>query len=384
LTELRIAQNLVNGAWLGFVTMGPKNKQDDRLCFNRVKELFRFHRKHEHVVGNTVSRAEICLVKPSLSASQASFEEYRGMMRILSEAGLAFDIMEDLVVGTSHPPRSLGEYKAIVLPDCSGLSQSSCEALDGFMARGKALLASGMLPVGSDGSNLCIKSLGINNISGMHPQGPGNYFRIGNNFKRRIQDRTMENLDIVYLDSDVLICTPESDSAGYLRLIPDVKFGPPEKCYYAEETDMCGLIVNSNAKAAWFPWRIGRHYERRSHPGHALLITATLRDILGLSPVLSVGGKPFIEVVHRGAPDGSFEYIGLVNHTGQNATAFHDCVPLRNTAVSLSATYAVSSVSLLRAATDVEWHQTTEGHLHFEIPQIDRFEIACIKAGETS
>ena len=50
------------------------------------------------------------------------------------------------------------------------------------------------------------------------------------------------------LDEDMLDLEIREEAFAYLGYMPACMFGPPEKCYYTEETNKPGLVVNSYGK----------------------------------------------------------------------------------------------------------------------------------------
>ena len=52
LTALRLVQDLVNGGWLDYYVIGTLVNQDDRLCFDLVKDIYRFHKENESYYTN--------------------------------------------------------------------------------------------------------------------------------------------------------------------------------------------------------------------------------------------------------------------------------------------------------------------------------------------
>ena len=56
---------------------------------------------------------------------------------------------------------------------------------------------------------------------------------------------SMTDRDLLYFGDTFVFNEYESSATGHLRLIPPHWFGPPERCYWKEETDLPGLVVNA-------------------------------------------------------------------------------------------------------------------------------------------
>ena len=52
---------------------------------------------------------------------RGSREEYEGMIKLLSEEHIMYDIIEPSALGTDRTPRKLNEYEALILGDVSSM-----------------------------------------------------------------------------------------------------------------------------------------------------------------------------------------------------------------------------------------------------------------------
>jgi hypothetical protein len=76
---------------------------------------------------------------------------------------------------------------------------------------------------------------------------------------------------------------------------------------------------------------------------------------------------------------GAFEWIGLVNHSGHNGTAFVTGIPLHDVRLRVLPAAKVARVRLLHAQRQLDFAVDQQGWLTCTIPQIDRFEIALLE-----
>lgn len=100
-----------------------------------------------------------------------------------------------------------------------------------------------------------LKATGVEAVGKIHPHQRGTYFRIRPEDHRRLRNPELGTLDLVYLDSQFCECRPVAKTEGLLRLIPVGMYGPPEKCYYTEVTDIPGLLYSrfGEGACAFFP-----------------------------------------------------------------------------------------------------------------------------------
>jgi len=412
LNELRLVQNLLNGGWLDYYVIGPLQRQEDRLGLGLVRDVFRFHAQNERWFTNTRSAADVCLVK-------GGGQEYAGLFRILAENHILFDVMSLSAIAEEQTPKALEDYPLVVLPDVRNLSEALCSRLDAYVANGGKILMTGMTSTrdaqGNPRGALGLKAAGVREKYKMRAHKRGTYLRIGAEDKKRLAcpefsavlrtpyggHLTLDALDLVYLDSDFLECEPVGNTEGLLRFIPVGMYGPPEKCYYTEVTDIPGLFHSRFGKGscAFFPWHIGRHYQKRSNHGHSLLVTAAIDGLLGLERSVIIDASPLVEVSRQVSIDGGFEWVGLVNHSGQNGTAFHKPIPISGIRVRLKARRGVRRVRLLRdpslpvsawpshdgrepkAGEYLKFSVVKDGWVECVVPRLERFEIVLFEYG---
>ncbi len=383
LTELRLVQDMLNGGWLDYCVIGTIENQEDRLAISNVEDIFNFHSQNEKWLSNTKPAAALCLIKGD------NRNEYKGLFRILTENHILFDVISAKAMTTAAPPRALedlsalrlADYQMIVLPDIRNMSDAFCARLDAYVSGGGKILATGRTSTCDELGNplgaVRLKSAGVKPAFKLRPHERGTYFRISAADKKQLQSSKLDELDIVYLDSEFLECEASDTGKGLLGFIPAAMFGPPEKCYYKEVTNIPGLFYNESGKgsAAFFPWQIGEHYEKRSNHSHYRLVVAVLEGLLKLERSVVIEASELVEVNRRVSSDGKFEWVGLINHSGQNGTAFHKPLPLTALSLRVKNKDKVKSVHLLKWGSKLEFIPEEDGWISCSIPKLGRFEI---------
>jgi hypothetical protein len=64
--------------------------------------------------------------------------------------------------------------------------------------------------------------------------------------------------------------------------------------------------------------------------GHSLLAVGTLDNLLKTERRLHVNTSPLVEVTHRRDPDGDFEWVALLNHSGHLENVAHPPIPIHD------------------------------------------------------
>ncbi|MCP5110452.1 MAG: hypothetical protein GY953_06415, partial [bacterium] len=139
LTGMRLVEDMLNGAGLDFYMIGRLENQEDRLALGTVKDVFRFHQKHERWFTGLRSKADVVLIR----GSGRSGAEFRGFMRILSSSHVIFDAMEAWMLDSTDTPKPLEDYKLVILPDVANLSDAAVRRLDAYVKGGGRILATG-------------------------------------------------------------------------------------------------------------------------------------------------------------------------------------------------------------------------------------------------
>lgn len=381
LTSLRVSENIANGGWLDYYVIGTLTNQDDRLCMKDVRDLFKFHENNEEYFTDIRSIADVCLIVPDGSSMYGSMKEFRGLFRILAGSHILFDLIHDSVLEKPNAYEKLKRYKAVILPDVRSMGEEAVSILERYVSEGGSIISTGLTSTcdikGNPMGQVRLKSSGITAINEVIEKVRGTYFRVRSNDKAYLNG--FEDLDIVYLDDDFMNCEISENTKGYLGYMPPCMFGPPEKCYYTIETDKPGLIINSfgRGKSAYFPWNIGRHYEKLSNHAHMILFMSVLNNLLE-GKALETEASPLVEFILHEQRDGKWMTLCCVNHSGQLGTAFLPPVPMRDIAVKLKAVKKPQKVCCLKNKAELTFNYGNDGYLNFTIPELNLLETVVI------
>ena len=114
-----------------------------------------------------------------------------------------------------------------------------------------------------------------------------------------------------------------------LHLIPEHPFGPPERCYYTEVSDIPGVGVTpyGKGKGVCLPWLAGSFYFNEGFDNTLHLIQDVLHQICGL-PELAPGLHPSVELVLCKKTDRFL--VQLINGSGVFANSYFRPIPMQN------------------------------------------------------
>jgi hypothetical protein len=368
-------QNMLHAAPLTMVVIGTLADYQDRVYMPVLQDLFGFHKRHEKLFTNVQSLSNVALIR-------GSGTEYRGLIRLLSEEHILFDVIEPSAIGSEGMPHKLDDYQAVIIGDLKNMDEEMIAAVDGYVKNGGKLLATGLTSMNNEAGvqreTLGLESLGIMGSYEIFPQSRSTYLIVSEEDKSEFGQEEFRDFSIMMMYSDFIKGTVKGSAKGYLRLVPHTMFGPPEKCYFTEDeiTEFPGVIVNSfgSGKSVFVPWQIGAQYDFIGNYAHRALFKASLENLLGTESHIETDASPLIEMTHLVNRNGAFEWIGLINHSGQVGASFRDQIPIYNTNIRIRPSKPVKEVHLIRSGKAVKFTQKG-GWLEVEVSVIVDFEM---------
>jgi hypothetical protein len=345
--EMRLWQSLANGGALDYYLIGRLDNHRDRSGFDRVKKVFTFHKNHEDLYSDLISEADVLLVRrrgPGLT------REERGWIRMLSESHYLFDeVRIESLRGID-----LSKYRTLIVPDVLYMSDEQARAIDAFVSSGGSLLATGRSGFYNEdfepraGSSL--ESLGITKVRSVRTDMRSALF------EKREHDGLSPPIDTeLFFFGDTYVYADYDDSVeGHLGLIPPHNYGPPERCYYTQKTDLPGFTVRrgDGGGAVYLPWLPGELFDREGYVNTSALCVSLLRNALSLRPI-DTDAPPMCEITLQRKATG-IRVLSVVNMTGHYGPSFVDPVPLNGITARLIAESKPELVVSLRSGREIE------------------------------
>jgi len=360
LTRKRLFGCMINGGWLDFYCIGRFNGQEDRLGLDQVEDVFRFHAENERWLTNTVELADVGLAVENEGRS----DEARGLIDMLSQAHVSYGFV-------SLAKNDLARLPALIVPVSGPLPADVTRKLDDYVKGGGRLLLTGG-PVTPE-----LKCLGLRATGETRPAEQGTYIRIRHEDKARLKQPVLAQLDLVPLSGELWTATMAEGGEGWLRFIPPAMFGPPEKCYYTNVSDIPCLYARSSDRGAvaWIPWRVGAESEAFGHAGYAALVMGVLDELLKLPRRVRVDGPALIEANHRADRAGKFEWVSLYNHSGQLDKVIGAPVPIRDVTVEIIPAAPVKQARLLKSGASLPLKPGAAGGVACTVPVLNAYDV---------
>ena len=375
ISRIWVLENMLNGAPLDVYVIGTLANQEDRRFIPIMNDIYRFHKTNEKLFTNLQPVSNVALI-------HGSKDEYKGLIKLLSENHVMFDIIEPPAIGSSRLPKKLEEYDALILGDVTETDDHFIEVINDYVKKGGKILCTGFTStkdaMGNPTNKIRLEALGVQQDYESFKQAKSTYLKVTPNDKLALGQKEFQDFDLMMMYSDFLKCKPKGSAKGYLKLLPSTMFGPPEKTYYtnAEITDVPGIITNDygKGKSVFIPWQIGAQYNFKAHYAHNALFMSALNNLLKAEKSLVTNASPLIEMTRLANRNGAFEWIGMINHSGQIGASLLEPVPIHNTTVRFKPLKTVKEIRLLHSPATLNFKQSN-GWVECTVPKVDDFEM---------
>ena len=280
-----------------------------------VEDIYQWHRGAERYLRHETSLARVALVYSQQTAwfreagaSASSVEDYTlGWYQALVEARIPFEMAHDRLL----EPALLSQYKTLILPNITSLSDRQCGQLRAFVKNGGSLVATYQTSL-CDEWGVRRKDFGLADLFGVgwngRVEGPmqNSYLRLahdttaGHPLFKGLEDAPRIINGVWRLDVE-----PRAHFAKVpLTLIPSYPDLPMEKVYPRQEkTDIAavylreaGLDAPGAGRVVYFPWDIDRTYWEVLAFDHFKILRNAVQWAGNESPLVEVTGAGMLDV----------------------------------------------------------------------------------------
>jgi hypothetical protein len=367
-------ENMLHGAPIGFVVVGTLVHYECRAFIPIVNELFGFHKKHEKLFTNVQAVNKVALVQDRRG------DDAQGLIQLLSEEHIMYDIITPQQLGTDNPPRNIAEYDVLILNNVTSMSDELVAQLDNYVHNGGKLLVTGATST-NDGNGvqmhkIRLKSLGVEPEYEVFPQAEATYLKLTENDKQILAQN--RDFSLMLMNSTFLKCKLKEDAHGFMRLLPSNMYGPSEVTWYDESeiTGFPGAVAYEygQGKTAYIPWMIGAEYFRKGNYAQRSLFLGALKNMLNIENTIETNASPVIEMTHLANRNGAFEWIGMINHSGFLGHSVREPVAIHDTKIRFKPQKPVKEIRLVRSGLKLKFSQS-DGWVECIVPKIDDFEM---------
>ena len=375
ISRVWVLENLLNGAPLDVYVIGTLANQEDRRFIPIMNDIFRFHKINENLFTNLQPVSSVALIR-------GSNDEYKRLIKLLSEEHIMFDVLEPAAVGSVRAPKKLEEYDALIIGDVGDMDDHFISVIDNYVKNGGKILATGFTStndgMGTPTNKVRLEAMGVLPAFEIFKQAKSTYLKVTETDKAVLGKKEFADFDLMMMYGDFLKCKTNGNAKAFLNLLPATVFGPPEKSYYtkAEITDVPGVISNDygKGKSVFIPWQIGSQYHFKGHYAHKTLFVSALRNLLKIESSVVTNASPLIEMTRMANRNNVFEWIGMLNHSGQIGASLLEPVTIHNTTIRFKPLKPVKEIRLMRASKPLNFKQIN-GWVECTVQEIADFEM---------
>lgn len=314
LNQIRLYGDMAAGGGLDWCIIGAFEDYPDRENFEGVKEVFRFHKRHEAVYSHLKRQAKILLVTEQVFGMHGgSSRETLGLYKMLKENHLLFDVVDHRELDKAA--QRLGDYEWVLLPGTSRLQDGPF--LEALRQGTQKVLATGLA---LEGDSALLKALfGIALGDALSPV-RGAYLSVMD--KKRFP--SVGDKDWVFLDKAYRFMQLGEGTQGFLPLVLPARYGPPERCFGYSLSDQPSAA--QNGRFYYLPWQPGTLYYEQGYEEFAHIVCDILRREMQPQPFETTAPTQ-VEVFFDKC--GEKEYLfQMLNLTGFNGMTFFAPIPV--------------------------------------------------------
>lgn len=374
-----VIEEMLHGAPLGFNVLGTLVSYEDRAFFPILNKLYGFHKTYEKLFTNLQSVSHVAVIDNGGEYFSKDLE-FQGILELLSQEHIMYDVIHHDHLTSSMLPRKLSEYDALILCNLEDIDEKDIALLDNYVSNGGKLLVTGATSTkngnGEPMNKIRLQSLGVEPEYEVFPQAGATYLKVSENDKQ-IMGQSKE-FSLMMMNSAFLKCKVKEGAQGYMRLLPSNMFGPAEVTWYSESeiTNYPGAIANNfgKGKTTYIPWKIGTQYKQMGNYAQRSLFLGALKNLLQVESSLETNASPLIEITHLANRNGAFEWVGMINHSGLINNSVRETVGIHNTNIRFKPQKPVKEIKLLKAGITINFKEKS-GWIECDIPEINDFEM---------
>ena len=318
LLKLRQWQNLMYGGGLSAYTLGTIKNRKDPSALSASREVYEFFANHEKEYKNHHSLAKVLLLtKPLMGRDDP---EQDGLVEILSQCHIPFDEVRL----PEFRGDCLKDYEVLLMGDVSNLSEEQAKAIDDFVAEGGKLVATGncasmdqrRMPL----SIPLLSCLGMEKIEKIEKV-KSSILEVSESDKNHFVHCTRNQIGNIVPWKNYVKGILKNEAKGYLTLLPEQPFGPPEICYEKGKSEYPGVIEMTfgKGKSYWAPFEVGSFYREFGYENTFIFMKDVLESLAGVKPLIQ--GSAMIEVAITENEDATM--IQLLNLSGAFGNTYH-------------------------------------------------------------
>jgi hypothetical protein len=311
-----------------------------------------------------------------------------GMYHALVENRIPFEMVNSRLLSKEH----LKDFRILVLPNISTLSDEQCDQIKMFVENGGSVVATFETSLYDEKGNQR-KDFGLSGLFGVSydqaVEGPmqNSYLRLKNDPETNNFHPVLKDLEDAYRIINAIYrvkVVPKMEFPGPVTLIPTYPDLPMEDVYPRQpETNIRELYLRDTGKGriAYFPGDIDRSFWQIMSADHGKLIRNSILWALNEEPIVDVKGQGVIDItVWRQAKSMTVHLVNLTNPMMMKGP-FRELIPVdAQVRIRVPEDLKVNGVQLLMRDQKPQF-EIKEGMVILDVPKITDHEIVALNLG---
>lgn len=375
--RIRLYENIANGSGLDISMMGDMRGYEDERNYEVIKEVYAHHKKHEPYFGKYKSVAKIAVIAPGSWPSGPTMQEYRGILLMLKESHIPFDVIEDAQIGNLEA--KVKNYSVIILPEITYLSKESLRVLKDAVKQGTNLIATNKALFDTPETLLDLFGAKIVNNEN---EGSGNYLQPDNKsiFKRFSKQK------MLFWKFNLGLYDFKAADQTLLPVLSKGRPGPPEIIGGHEPTGYfaVGIKNHPKSKAVLLPVNLGRLYYMHGYEQHKNILLDLIDYIYpDANRIIQTNAPARVEVIlqkytkNTGQQNLSADENGMIMHlvnlTGFSGNTYFPPLPVQQLKFKIQSDFKPSKMFSMGNQRPVNF-TWKDGFLEFKLDKLGAFD----------
>jgi hypothetical protein len=376
-TVIRLYENIANGSGLDMSLMGDFQDYEDERNYDVFRRVYAHHKKYEPYFGKYISPATIAVVAPGAWPAGEAAQEYRGIQLMLKESHLQYDIVEDAKI--ENLEQKLGQYKLIILPEITNLSDEGINVITRLCDQGTSLIATNRSF--SRNPDTLLKLFGAKIVKKDHA-GDGYYL----NPQEKQLFKRFDKQTLLFWKFNLGLYDFSDSDTSFLPIYTPGRPGPPEIIGGHEPSGYKALAIknHTSSKAALLPINLGKLYFLHGYEQHKNILLDVIDYVYPeANALIQTNAHERVEVILQSfiknvpgnitetEPDGMIMH--LVNLTGFSGNTYFPPLPIRDLTFTIKLRFKPKTIlgMVNHGNIDFTW---SDGVVKFSLKELDDFE----------
>lgn len=328
----------------------PANAPDSRNAY-LASDMYKYLLDNEALIQHLQPVTDIGVMYSKPSGEQLGDIDFsgsmRGVQRFLAENHYQYGFVSDKQL----TEEKLSEFKVLLMPDISALSDEHVKIISDWVKKGGKLISSFQTSLFNE-KGIARNDFGLAEVMGVSYL--NQVVNTGIDCYQKIVSRNdlvkgMEKTELLHNGGRTLMTKPLNGAEIITGYLPKINNQPPEYAYPESWDPEYPVMVNNHfgkGESIYFANEIEKLNYTIGHPDYDQLLTNSVMHLLGNWRILNTNAPASVHVyLNKSSSDPRIYQLSLVNTSSSSHRPFRDLIPVNNLTVELP--FTITSVDKL-------------------------------------